>query len=136
MSATNCAKVYNLSFSGRETRQLEERGWPWGFKLKTEHVWDGFVVLSLLRDCETRQRCLEVPHVGLQKDRFTAAMKQRNLRIVQEGQPEIDHWCRKCIRTFRERNPDGLESAGTFSVRFCLVLLMDDPINSQALFSR
>jgi hypothetical protein len=111
LSATNCAKVYDLSFSQRETRALEDAGWPWGFKLTTEHVWDAFVILSLLRDRKGRQLHLEVPHTGLQKDRFTAPMRERNLRIVREGQPEIDHWCRKCTRIFRESNPDGTETA-------------------------
>lgn len=104
-----------MSFSDRQTGRWEEAGWPWGFKLTTEHVWDGFVVLSLLRDREGRQLCLEVPHTGLQKDRFKAAMRERNLRFVQDGQPEINHWCRKCTRIYRERNPDGTETASTTS---------------------
>jgi hypothetical protein len=93
LSATNCAKVYDLSFSQRETRKLEDAGWPWDFRLKTEHVWDAFVVLSLLRDHEGCQLRLEVPHTGLQKDHFKAAMQEHNLWFVWEGQPEIDHWC-------------------------------------------
>jgi len=115
LSATNCAKVYDLSFSQRETHGLEEAGWPWGFKLKTEHVWDAFVILSLLRDREGRLLSLEVPHTGLQKDRFKPAMRERNLRFVREGQPEVDHWCRKCTRIFRECNTDGTETASEFS---------------------
>jgi hypothetical protein len=110
LSATNCSKVYDLSFSQRETSSLEDAGWPWGFKLKTEHVWDGFVILSLLRDCEGRLLQLEVPHTGLQKDRFTTAMRQRNSRFVRDGQPEVDHWCRKCTRIYREPKPDGTEA--------------------------
>jgi hypothetical protein len=93
LSATNCSKVYDLSFSQWETSSLEDAGWPWGFKLKTEHVWDAFVILSLLRDCEGHGLQLEVLHTGFQKDQFTIAMRQRNSRFVREGQPEIDHWC-------------------------------------------
>ena len=111
LSATNCSKVYDLSFSQRETSSLEDAGWPWGFKLKTEHVWDAFVILSLLHDCQERSLQLEVPHTGLQKDRFTTAMRQRNSRFVQEGQAEIDHWCRKCTRIYHEYNADGTETA-------------------------
>lgn len=111
LSATNCAKVYDRSFSQRDTSRLENGGWPWGFKLRAEHVWDGFVILSLLRDRQVNLRRLEVPQTGLQKDRFKAAMQERNLRFVKEGQPEIDHWCRKCTRIFREVNPDGTETA-------------------------
>jgi hypothetical protein len=111
LSATNCSKVYDLTFSQRETSTLEDAGWPWGFKLRTEHVWDAFVILSLLRDCEGRLHQLEVPHTGLQKDRFTTAMRQRNSRFVRDGQPEIDHWCRKCTRIYREYDGDGREIA-------------------------
>lgn len=111
LSATNCAKVYDLSFSQRETHALEDAGWPWGFKLTTEHVWDVFVILSLLRDHNRRQLHLEVPHTGLQKDRFKATMREHNLCFVREGQPKIDHWCRKCTCIFCERNPDGMETA-------------------------
>ena len=112
LSATNCAKVYDLSFSQWESQSLEDMGWPWGFKLRTEHVWDAFVILSLLHDCEGRQLHLEVPHTGLQKDRFKSAMRERNLGFVREGQPEVDHWCRKCTRIYLEHNPDGTETAG------------------------
>jgi len=111
LSATNCAKVYDLSFSQRETRALEDAGWQWGFKLTTEHVWDAFVILSLLRDRQGRQHHLVVPHTGLQKDRYKAAMQERNLRFVREGQPEVDHWCRKCTRIYREFDADGAELA-------------------------
>ena len=86
-----------------------------GFKLRTEHMWDAFVILSLLRDHEGHQLNLEVPHTGLQKDRFKPAMQERNLWFVQEGQPEIDHWCRKCTRIYRECDSDGTETAGKFS---------------------
>ena len=51
-SATNCAEVYDMSLSGRNTKPLLESGWQFGFKLKTEHIWDAFVILTLLRDCE------------------------------------------------------------------------------------
>ncbi|KIJ13544.1 hypothetical protein PAXINDRAFT_163619 [Paxillus involutus ATCC 200175] len=47
----------------------------------TEHVWDAFVLLALLRDHATHSLLLVVPHVGLQKDRFQAAMQERNERI-------------------------------------------------------
>src|SRR5882762_7680593 len=127
LSATNCAKVYDLSFSQRETQKLEDAGWPWGFRLKTEHVWDAFVVLSLLRDHEGRQLHLEVPHTGLQKDRFKAAMRERNLRFVREGQPEIDHWCRKCTRIYWECHPDGMETASELVLAYMQQCINSDP---------
>jgi len=106
-SATNCAKVYDMSLSDRDNGHLESAGWQFGSKLRTEHVWDAFVLITLIRDCDARFRQLEVPHSGLQKDRFTAAMEERNLRIICDGQDEIDHVCDTCTRTFTEVLPNG-----------------------------
>ena len=38
-----------MSLSGRNTQLLLESGWKFGFKLKAEHIWDVFVILTLLR---------------------------------------------------------------------------------------
>src|SRR5258705_10835534 len=107
-SATNCAKVYDMALSGRETCRLGDVGWQFGFKLKTEHIWDAFVLLSLLRDREIHSRQLKLPHKGLQKDRLTEAMQERNLRIVTEGQDEIAHSCDKCTRDYKTTDADGV----------------------------
>jgi hypothetical protein len=47
---------------------------------------------------------LELPHTGLQKDRFTDAIKARNMRIQLYGQPEITHYCRKCTRFYKDED--------------------------------
>ena len=86
-SATNCARQYNYTLNGSEPPV----GWQFGFGVTTEQVWDGFVTLALLEDCQWRSKVLEVPHTGLQKDRFTAALQQRNLRFWIHGQPESWH---------------------------------------------
>ena len=64
-------------------------------------MWDGFVLLALLEDCQRRSKVLKVPHTGLQKDRFTAALQQRNLRFRVHGQPESRHYCHKCLRIYK-----------------------------------
>ncbi|KAJ7226864.1 hypothetical protein GGX14DRAFT_627313 [Mycena pura] len=48
-SATNCAKLYDLALSDRA--KLETGGWQFGLKLTPNHIWDGFVIKSLLDDC-------------------------------------------------------------------------------------
>jgi hypothetical protein len=68
--------------------------------LTTEHVWDGFVLLALLEDCQRRSAALNIPHTGAQKDRFTAAIHVRNLRFRVHGQPELRHFCDKCLRVY------------------------------------
>jgi hypothetical protein len=70
-SATNCARIYNLSFLG----SVPPDGWAFGFTVTTEQVWDGFVILSLLEDCQVESKVLEVPHTGAQRDRFTKALQ-------------------------------------------------------------
>ena len=109
-----------MSLSGRNTERLLESGWQFGFKLKTEHIWDAFVVLALLRDCEAGGRLLKLPHKGDQKDRFTAAMEERNLRIIQEGQNELRHRCKKCTRVYEWHEDDGTLRHSKCSPCLCL----------------
>jgi hypothetical protein len=98
-SATNCARMYNHTLSDT----APPGDWAFGFMVTTEQVWDGFVLLALLEDCQGRSKLLEVPHTGAQKDRFTAALRSRNLRFRTYGQPELRHYCNRCLRVF----PDG-----------------------------
>jgi hypothetical protein len=113
--------MYDMSLSDKQDGLLKDSGWQFGSKLRTEHVWDAFVLISLLRDHEARGRLLEVPHGGMQKDRFTTAMESRNLRIIHEGQDEIDHTCDACTRKFEEVLPDGTKIIRTspFQIRHC-----------------
>jgi hypothetical protein len=96
-SATNGARVYNTCLSRPEN---QPDSWQFGFDLRTEQVWDGFCLLSLLEDHAQHQSVLTVPNDGPQKDRFTTAMKARNLRIQQAGQNEYAHACNKCVRVW------------------------------------
>jgi len=99
-SATNCARTYNSALAGKLITAMEEFGWKFGAKLATEHVWDGFVILSLLRDHDRRDLCMQVPHTGSQRDRFTQLMEERNAWIIGEGQDEVSHYCDKCMRVY------------------------------------
>lgn len=97
VSATNHARTYELS-QARFPKQANQ--WQFQKKLDSDFVWDAFVLLALLEDHGDRHTILTVPHTGLQKDRFTTQMASRNERIIVEGQPEISHWCEKCMRVF------------------------------------
>jgi hypothetical protein len=97
-SATNCARLYHHSFS---RHNLPPFGWPFGFTLKTEHVWDAFIITCLLDDFSRLNAQLIVPNIGPQKDRFNEAMKARNLRFRLLGQPELNHRCEKCTRIYK-----------------------------------
>lgn len=98
-SASNCARSYHQALSKDHIRPKD---WSFGSKLKSDHVYDGFIILSLLEDHKARQSTLVVPHTGEQKDRFTEAMQARNALIRLYSQPEIRHHCDKCIRVFRD----------------------------------
>jgi hypothetical protein len=92
--------------------------YEWGLSntLTTNHVWDGFVILSLLDDAVFRGHLLVVPHSGAQSDRFKAAMEERSQWIVLHGQPDaVRHACDLCMRIF-------LMPDGTFRTHTCLSL--------------
>jgi hypothetical protein len=90
--------LYNLSLSS--TVPPSTGDWAFGFTVTTEQVWDSFVILALLEDCQQQSKTLEVPHAGAQKDRFTEPLHARNLRFRAHGQPELHHYCDKCLRVY------------------------------------
>ena len=84
---------------------LKDTDWQFGSELTTEHVWDAFVIVSLLEDKLRSHQRLCVPHTGAQKDRFTEAMAARNRDIVLNGQPDaVGHACDKCFRKYEMEN--------------------------------
>lgn len=98
-SATNCAQIYNETIGGRDELGRFD-SWAGSFKLKTEHVWDAFIILSLLDwHSSSLQTRLVVPNTGPQSERFIPAMRERNEHIVYHGQPEWNHACDKCVAT-------------------------------------
>ncbi|KDR76382.1 hypothetical protein GALMADRAFT_480195 [Galerina marginata CBS 339.88] len=120
-SATNAARIYNMSFTSTDSDNLldaplcdpelhEAQADQNDFDnptistsapaLRTEHIWDGFILLSLLEDYFSKGYILSVPHSGDQKNRFDGAMEARNLFMNQSGQPEWAHTCEKCTRVW------------------------------------
>ncbi|KAJ7176233.1 hypothetical protein C8R43DRAFT_943027 [Mycena crocata] len=109
-SATNAARVYDTCLSKPENRP-QHKDWPpsRSFHLRTEHVWDGFLVLSLLEDYEEHNKILQVPNTGEQNVRFNDAIRERNSRFRLNGQPEWSHYCNKCMRVWKESDGDKLK---------------------------
>ena len=90
------------------------QAYKWGLSntLTTNHVWDGFMILSLLDDAVSRGHLLLVPHTGAQSDCFKAAMEEHSQWIVLQEQPDaVRHACDLCMQIFHM--PDG-----TFRVSF------------------
>ncbi|KAI0324412.1 hypothetical protein GY45DRAFT_1262886 [Cubamyces sp. BRFM 1775] len=100
-SATNAAQIYNSTLSHLHNPQYSQAR----HRLRTEHVWDGFVINALLKDARDRCYVLRVLHTGDQKDRFTNAMQARNDHMNRSGQPEFLHCCTRCVRLIPQ--PDG-----------------------------
>ncbi|KAF8347656.1 hypothetical protein F5887DRAFT_864218, partial [Amanita rubescens] len=73
-SATNCAHLYNVSLANTNGSSPPV-DWPFSFTVSTDHVWDAFVILALLEDCQGRSATLKVLHTGKQKDCFTSAIQ-------------------------------------------------------------
>jgi hypothetical protein len=105
VSATNCSRVYDMALSGQEEQDFAAGSWQFGSLLTTDHVWDAFIILTLLDYHDRRNTCLQAPHTGDQKDRFTAAMTARNVEVIVSGQDVVDHCCDKCMREWTR--PDG-----------------------------
>lgn len=101
MSATNCAQAYDMALSERQEHDLEEGGWKFGKRLTTEHVWDAFVLWSLILQHKEHDEIVEVPHFGEQKTRFIQLMKRRNAFVITDGQEEVPHYCDKCMRVWK-----------------------------------
>jgi hypothetical protein len=64
------------------------------------------VLLALLWDHDECTVCLTVPHQGIQKDLFKAAMEEKNERIVCLSQSEIKHICDGCMCVYEVEHPD------------------------------
>ncbi|KAF8155005.1 hypothetical protein K438DRAFT_1987232 [Mycena galopus ATCC 62051] len=107
VSATNCARAYDIALSEQQERDFAASGWQFGCTLAHEQVWDGFVTLTLMDYHDRNGTRLEVPHTGAQKDRFTEAMRARNREVISGGQDEIVHCCNKCMRVWMA--PDGTQ---------------------------
>ncbi|KAF7300480.1 hypothetical protein HMN09_00932200 [Mycena chlorophos] len=99
VSASNFSKCYDMALSGQKENDFAQGGWQFGCLMTTDHVYDAFVIVSLLEHHSKHDTQLVVPHKGEQKDRYTAAMEARNKDIVANGQDAIDHACDTCLRT-------------------------------------
>jgi len=97
-----------MSFDSGSKHQLQDgTEWQFASHLSTEHVWDAFVIYSLLDDKAQHRQQLCVAHTGDQAHRFTHAMEERNRKIILSGQPDaILHACDKCFRTYKIENGD------------------------------
>ncbi|KAG2355186.1 hypothetical protein BDR07DRAFT_1543642 [Suillus spraguei] len=103
-SMSNCAPFYNVSLS---KDAVPPPDFPFKFGLSGDHIWSGVVQLSLIKDLQLRGQVLEIKHGGDHRDRFTAPIRARNLRIHLYGQEELHHYCTKCTVLHNNNNNNG-----------------------------
>ncbi|KAJ6592902.1 hypothetical protein B0H19DRAFT_916896 [Mycena capillaripes] len=73
-SSTNGARIYNESLSQSSNFPDHPDWMDTSCRLRPEHIWDGFIILSLLEDHEARSATLRVSRTGDQHHRrFTVA---------------------------------------------------------------
>ena len=70
-----------------------------------DHVWDAFLLHSLLEDVLDREEFLVVTHTGDQHSCFTELVQACNHRMRINGQPEISYFCNRCTQWYH--GPDG-----------------------------
>ncbi|KAG2028670.1 hypothetical protein BDR03DRAFT_1003872 [Suillus americanus] len=101
-SATNCARIYNSAMA-QDNRFPP--GWKFSPMVTMDHVWDMFIIMSLLDDSRRRQQALVVPQNIEQALRFQHQMALRNQRMRAYGQPLARrHHCVKCTRLYKGPN--------------------------------
>lgn len=66
VSTQVCAIIYENALSQHMECILQEAGWQFGFKFKNSHVWDAFIILTFIEDCEWHGTALDVPNNGHQ----------------------------------------------------------------------
>jgi len=96
-SATNCARIYNLSLAPTYFHPLLPVDWYVKLTLYYDDVWDSFFTLSFLLNHHSCDTILEIPHkCGSQADRFHLALESHNELMMGPGQEQWNHGCDKC----------------------------------------
>ena len=94
-----------MSIANESEPALE--GWATSSALTCDHVWDSFLLLTLLEDHRTQCTTLHLPHGGDRRNRFTEAIRARNIHIKLFGQEELRHYCDKCTRKYKDADGNG-----------------------------
>jgi hypothetical protein len=116
-SATNCARVYNISLAefaplpyesnltnvpAFDFAKLPQFEWKTRLHLTTDDVSDGFFLYSLLMDSLERKTALLLPHdEPNQRARLDDALRCRNVNMEGTGQEMWAHACDLCFKVFK-----------------------------------
>lgn len=104
-SVTNCARIYNMSFTPDYIKAFLPYDWKPSLSLYYDDVWDSFFIYSLLIDHKAQLSTLQVPNQAwTQVDRLWLALESCNHRMMGPGQPEWNHACETCVHVFPGEN--------------------------------
>lgn len=97
-SATNCARIYNMSMGDyTRSRQLETRSK--GLQMDMEHVWNAFFLHALILDAIRSGTWLSLPNDDVQhSERYSPALCIRNEIYKAAGRPFWNHICDTCSK--------------------------------------
>ena len=100
---------------------LQDSEWQFVSRLATEHVWDAFVIFSLLDNKKRWHEQLRVLHTGEQADRFANAMDKHNKDFILNGQPDaVVHACNKCLCIYEFNGSEGERRVHEFLFHICV----------------
>jgi hypothetical protein len=106
-SATNCARVYNLSI-GDYTRKLQTQYRLLNTEMTMDHVWDAFFLHGLILDANRSNDRLTLPNNEVEhQDRYSAALQVRNLKYQGPMRDGWNHCCDTCSRTVARAEGNG-----------------------------
>jgi hypothetical protein len=106
-SATNCARVYNLSI-GDYTRKLQTQYRLLNTEMTMDHVWDSFFLHGLILDASRSKDRLTLPNNEIEhQERYSAALQVRNLKYQGPMRDEWNHCCDTCSHTVARPEGNG-----------------------------
>jgi hypothetical protein len=100
----NCAWNYELSHAHLKRSSIMDGAWLFSPQLTMENVWDGFVILLLLNDCQSQGVRLCVPLKIEQKYCVTLVLEEHNTHMVTEGLQELPYYCDLCMCTYDDND--------------------------------
>jgi hypothetical protein len=97
-SATNCARVYNLSMGDYSRKRQNKLRWK-GMQMEMEHVWNGFFLHALILEAVRSESRLVLPNDEVHhSERFAGALHQRNEAYKGPARPMWNHICNLCSK--------------------------------------
>lgn len=121
-SATNCARVYNLSIGDYTCSRQHTYGLS-NTEMTSDHVWDAFFIYGLILEASRSDERLSLPNKDTQHhDRYAAALQLRNNKYQGPSRPGWNHCCNLCARIVNRAEGRGKWSIPILSTLILILL--------------